>query len=190
MDKAKLPSMNRLIYISGGCRSGKSAYAQELAESFPGRRAYLATCPPIDAEMERRIERHQHQRKSRGWTTVEAPLNLNTAVQQAKDFDILLIDCLTLWINNLLYQAEQDGRFLTEQQIGDHCDELVQSCRQRGQTIIFVTDELGMGLVPSEASSRHYRDCLGHCNQTIAKLADEAVFIVSGLPLTLKGTKA
>ncbi len=186
MAKLKSHSLSRLIYISGGCRSGKSIYAQELAESLPGRRAYLATCPQIDEEMDRRIERHQQQREKKGWQTIEAPLELSAAVQQTKDFDVLLIDCLTLWINNLLYQVEQDGSSLTEQQIGERCAELIKICRQRGQTVIFVTNELGMGLVPADPISRHYRDCLGRCNQTIAKLADEAVFMVSGIPLILK----
>ena len=186
MVKIKSHSLSRLIYISGGCHSGKSIYAQELAESLPGRRAYLATCPQIDEEMDRRIERHQQQREKKGWKTIEAPLELSAAVQQTKDFDVLLIDCLTLWINNLLYQAEQEGSSLTEQQIVERCDELVKICRQRGQTVIFVTNELGMGLVPADPLSRLYRDCLGRCNQTIAKLADKAVFMVSGIPLILK----
>lgn len=190
MEKPKLDSSGRLIYISGGCRSGKSVYAQELAENFPGRRVYLATCPRIDEEMDRRIELHQQQRENKGWTTIEVPLNLGAAVQQAEDFDVLLIDCLTLWINNLLYQAEQEGCSLTEKQIDDHCKKLVEICRQRGQIVIFVTNEVGMGLVPADTISRHYRDCLGRCNQTIAKLVDEAVFIVSGLPLILKGTRS
>ena len=189
MAKLKPHSSNRLIYISGGCRSGKSAYAQERAEMLTGRRAYLATCPQIDSEMDHRIALHQSQREGREWETIEAPINLSEAVRQAKDFDILLIDCLTLWINNLLYQAEKNSNSLTEEQISERCYELVDVCRQGGQTIIFVTNELGMGLVPADVISRHYRDCLGRCNQTIAKLADEAVFIVSGIPLILKGTK-
>ena len=180
---------NRLIYVSGGCRSGKSAYAQQIAESLPGYRAYLATCPPIDSEMEQRIALHQQQRIAGGWETIEAPLNLAEAVRQAEKFDILLIDCLTLWINNLFYAAEKDGNSLTEQQICDSCVELVQVCREKEQTIIFVTNELGMGLVPVDSVSRHYRDCLGRCNQTIAALSDDAVFIVSGLPLLLKGNQ-
>lgn len=178
---------NNLIYISGGCRSGKSDYAQNLAESMPGRRAYLATCPLIDGEMEQRIAHHQQQRIDRHWETIEAPLDLTGAVDQAKDFDVLLIDCLTLWINNLFYEAEKIGELPTEQLISEQCTELVNVCRKRKQTIIFVSNELGMGLVPADSVSRRYRDCLGRCNQTIARLADEAIFMVSGIPLTLKG---
>ncbi|MCF6265293.1 MAG: bifunctional adenosylcobinamide kinase/adenosylcobinamide-phosphate guanylyltransferase [Desulfuromusa sp.] len=178
--------MARLTYISGGCRSGKSNYAQKLAESFPGKRAYLATCPRIDEEMEERIVLHQQQRKNQEWETIEAPFDLIAAIEQASHFDVLLIDCLTLWINNLLYEAEQKGKTLTEQMISKQCIELVNSCRKTNQTVIFVTNELGMGLVPADSVSRRYRDCLGRCNQTIAKLSDEAIFMISGIPLTLK----
>ena len=175
-----------LTYISGGCRSGKSNYAQKLAESIPGKRAYIATCPLIDEEMERRIAHHQQQRSDQKWETIEAPFDLIAAIKQANHFDVLLIDCLTLWINNLLYEAEQEGKTLTEQMISDQCVELVNSCQKTNQTIIFVTNELGMGLVPIDPVSRRYRDCLGRCNQTIAELADKAIFMVSGIPLTLK----
>ncbi|MCK5826275.1 MAG: bifunctional adenosylcobinamide kinase/adenosylcobinamide-phosphate guanylyltransferase [Desulfuromusa sp.] len=178
--------MAHLIYISGGCRSGKSNYAQQIAESLPGKRVYLATCPLIDEEMEQRIAHHQQQRVDREWETIEAPLDLSAAVEQASHFDILLIDCLTLWINNLLYEAEQEGKFLTEQMISDQCTELVNVCRKTNRTIIFVSNELGMGLVPADPISRHYRDCLGRCNQTIARLADKVIFMISGIPLSLK----
>ncbi|MEA3544088.1 MAG: bifunctional adenosylcobinamide kinase/adenosylcobinamide-phosphate guanylyltransferase, partial [Thermodesulfobacteriota bacterium] len=145
-----------------------------------------ATCPLIDEEMEQRIAHHQQQRSDQNWETIDAPLNLIEAVEAASHFDVLLIDCLTLWINNLLYEAEQKGNTLTEQMINDQCIELVNSCRKTNQTIIFVTNELGMGLVPIDSVSRRYRDCLGRCNQTIAKLADKAIFMVSGIPLILK----
>ena len=179
--------MSHLIYISGGCRSGKSQYAQQLAEELPGKRAYLATCPAIDDEMAKRIELHQQQRSGRGWHTIEAPIELTKSIKQAEDFDVLLIDCLTLWINNLLYAAEQRGHPLTEQDITDKCDELIAVCQQQSQTIIFVSNELGMGLVPIDATARTYRDSLGRCNQNIAQNCDEAIFMVSGLPLILKG---
>ena len=178
--------MAHLIYISGGCRSGKSDYAQKLAESLPGKRAYLATCPLIDEEMEQRIALHQQQRIKQQWETIETPIDLTGTIETAGDFDILLIDCLTLWINNLLYEAEQKGETLTEQMISNQCAELVNVCRKTNQTIIFVSNELGMGLVPADSVSRRYRDCLGRCNQTIARLADKAIFMVSGIPLTLK----
>ena len=176
-----------MIYISGGCRSGKSDYAQQLAESLPGRRIYLATCPLIDAEMEQRIVLHRQQRTGRQWETIEAPLNLAEAIEQARDFDVVLIDCLTLWVNNLLFEAEKNGRLLSEQLVSEQCAKLVEACRKGKQTIVFVSNELGMGLVPADSVSRRYRDCLGRCNQTIAKLADEAIFMVSGIPLKLKG---
>ncbi|SDZ92885.1 adenosylcobinamide kinase /adenosylcobinamide-phosphate guanylyltransferase [Desulfuromusa kysingii] len=178
--------MNKLIYVSGGCRSGKSHYAQQRLESLPGKRAYLATCPQIDAEMEQRIVKHQQQRAHKGWETIEAPLDLAGAIEQAHGFDFLLVDCLTLWVNNLLYEAEQQGIILTEEAISHRGVELVNACRKTNQTIIFVSNELGMGLVPADPVSRRYRDCLGRCNQTLATRADEVVFMVSGLPLILK----
>ena len=179
-------ALNNLIYISGGCRSGKSDYAQTLAENLPGKRAYIATCPRIDAEMDLRIANHQQQRVDRGWETFEVPIDLAGAITKAHEFDVILIDCLTLWINNILYDAEKSGAKITEKTISDCCTELINTCRKKGQTIIFVSNELGMGLVPADALSRHYRDCLGRCNQTIAKLADEAIFMVSGIPLLTK----
>jgi adenosylcobinamide kinase/adenosylcobinamide-phosphate guanylyltransferase len=181
-----MKQMSHLIYISGGCRSGKSHYAQQLAEGLPGQRAYIATCPQIDHEMADRIERHQQQRAGRGWHTIEAPVNLGKAIEEAEEFDVLLIDCLTLWINNLLYAAEQCGDSLNEHDIQNKCLKLIATCHQQSQTIIFVSNELGMGLVPMDATSRRYRDCLGRCNQTIAQSCDEAVFMVSGLPLILR----
>ena len=178
--------MNHLTYISGGCRSGKSHYAQQLAESLPGKRVYLATCPQIDAEMTERISIHQQQRSGRDWSTIEAPVNLVKAIKQSAPFDVILIDCLTLWINNLLYAAEQQGARLTEQDIGQKCIELMALCGKQQQTIIFVSTELGMGLVPADSASRHYRDCLGRCNQIVAQNCNTAVFMVSGIPLVLK----
>lgn len=181
--------VGHLIYISGGCRSGKSHYAQQLAESLTGKKVYLATCPRIDAEMEQRIELHRQQRADREWETIEASLDLAGAIETADSFDILLIDCLTLWINNLLHAAQGKGTIFTEQMVCERCDKLIDLCKKREQTIIFVTNELGMGLVPADAISRRYRDCLGRCNQMMAQAADEAIFMVSGIPLPLKGTQ-
>ncbi len=180
------PQKQRLIYISGGCRSGKSAYAQKLAESLPGRRAYLATCPHIDKEMDTRISRHQQERAGRGWETIEEPLALDHALLKVLDVDVILIDCLTLWVNNLLYVAEQQQQELTEADIEPQCQNFLNACRQGLRTIIVVSNEVGMGLVPEDPLSRRYRDLIGRCNQLVARAADEAIFMVSGLPLRFK----
>jgi adenosylcobinamide kinase / adenosylcobinamide-phosphate guanylyltransferase len=179
-------NMGQIIYISGGCRSGKSGYAQQLAESLVGSRGYVATCPVIDPEMDERIARHQQDREGRGWQTIEAPLKLAEAIRAASKYDVLLVDCLTLWVNNLLYEAEQQNRDLSEDEMHDLCGELISACREQGKTIIFVSNELGMGLVPADSVSRRYRDLIGRCNQAVANAADDAVFMVSGLPLKLK----
>ena len=179
-------SVPRLVYVSGGCRSGKSAYAQRLAEGIAGRRAYLATCPRIDVEMDNRILLHQQQRADRDWETIEEPVALDQALLKAQDFDVILIDCLTLWVNNLLFAAEQKQQDLTEADIEPHCQRFLSACRQGQRTIIVVSNEVGMGLVPEDPLSRRYRDLIGRCNQLVASAADEAIFMVSGLPLRLK----
>lgn len=177
---------NHILYISGGSRSGKSRYAEQRAEAISGRRSYIATCPVIDDEMDARIALHRQQRAGKGWLTIEEPVQLASALRECRDSDVVLVDCLTLWINNLLYHAEQQRQTLDETEIEALCHEVVDAARLGQRTTIFVTNELGMGLVPADKTSRLYRDLVGRCNQTLAALADEAVFVVSGCPLTLK----
>lgn len=178
---------NRLIYISGGSRSGKSRYAEQRALELLGPRTYIATCPMIDEEMDERISCHRSRREAHGWLTLEEPLALAQALHDCLDSSVVLVDCLTLWINNLLYNAQQEQADISEEDIDAFCVEVVEASRQGERTVIFVTNELGMGLVPADYTSRHYRDLVGRCNQTLASLADEAVFVVSGCPLILKG---
>jgi adenosylcobinamide kinase/adenosylcobinamide-phosphate guanylyltransferase len=178
--------MSRLMLVTGGSRSGKSAHAQELAESLPGSRAYVATCPPIDGELDRRIEAHRQARAGRGWTTIEAPTATASAIRAAIDHATLLLDCLTLWLNNLLYEAENQQRELTEDDISEYCRELVSACRDHGGTVILVTNEVGMGIVPENASARHFRDLAGRANQEIARACDEVILVVCGQPLVIK----
>ena len=104
--------MKGIHLITGGSRSGKSAYAQMLAEALPGPRAYVATCPIIDAETAERVKRHQEARGAAAWETIEEPIDLAGAIGRAVAYRVLLVDCLTLWINNLLYDAEQRGEML------------------------------------------------------------------------------
>lgn len=179
--------MARVILVTGGCRSGKSAHAQQMAESLPGRRAYLATAPVCDDEMRQRVAAHRQARAERQWTTLEEPLDLAGVLRGAAEFEVVLVDCLTLWVNNLLHAAEQAGRTLTETDAATRAAEVMDACRTRRGTVIFVTNEVGMGIVPEHASARLYRDLAGRCNQIVAAGAETVHFLVSGIPLTLKG---
>jgi adenosylcobinamide kinase / adenosylcobinamide-phosphate guanylyltransferase len=178
--------MGQIILITGGGRSGKSAYAQKLAEALPEPRAFLATCPPIDEEMRERIRKHQAARHQHRWQTIEESLDVAKAIENSRGFPTILVDCLTLWINNLLYQAEQNNRGISETDISKECNSLVTACKAHPGTIIFVTNEIGMGLIPENALSRLYRDLVGRCNQIIAEASIRVVLLVSGQPIEIK----
>ncbi len=179
--------MARIVLITGGARSGKSAFAQRLAESLPGPRTYVATCPVLDEEMAERIRRHQQERASGDWATVEEQVALADVLRTLPGSGVVLVDCVTLWINNLLYQAGQEGLDLTEEDASRHCAGVLEAASRHGGTVVFVTNELGMGIVPGDAVSRRYRDLVGRVNQQIAAAADDVTFLVSGIPLDLKG---
>ena len=178
--------MTNVILITGGCRSGKSAHAQHLAESLDGKRVYVATSPVTDEEMRDRIARHQQQRRHRGWKTIEEQTDLAGTGLQAHMYAVVLVDCLTLWVNNLMYEAGKRGETVEEHDVERLCGEIIDACRQHEGTVIFVTNEVGMGIVPDNAVSRRYRDLVGRCNQVIATGADEVKLLTCGVPLTLK----
>ena len=180
--------MAEIILVTGGSRSGKSAFAQKTAEALPGPRAYIATCPVIDPETEERIRKHREARHGKDWETIEETVDLAGAVRRAVGYRVLLVDCLTLWINNLLYEAEKRGEIFTEEAAAGLCRELTDSCMAFGGTVIFVTNELGMGIVPDNETARRFRDIAGRCNQEIAAAADTVTLVVSGIPLRLKMT--
>ena len=181
--------MAKVILITGGTRSGKSAYAQALAESVSGIRTYIATCPVIDEEMEKRIRKHREARRVSAWRTIEETKDLTGALKKARESQVILVDCLTLWINNLMYEAESQGRDITEEDIALLCREVIEVCDDLPGIIIFVTNEVGMGIVPENPASRLFRDLTGRCNQIIADRADAVTFMISGLPMNIKGDK-
>ncbi len=178
--------MANVILVTGGARSGKSAYSETLAKSFPGPRAYIATAPVFDEEMAKRVAGHQRQRKHDGWDTIEEEIDLFAAIKKADAYDTILVDCLTLWINNLLYIAGEKGRQLTEDDMAAKCSQLKDCCAEFDGNIIFVINEVGMGIVPDNPLSRIFRDLSGRCAQSMAKFANRVVLVSCGIPLTLK----
>jgi adenosylcobinamide kinase/adenosylcobinamide-phosphate guanylyltransferase len=180
-------TVGKLILVTGGSRSGKSRYAQEAAELYPPPRHFIATCRVCDREMEDRVEKHREARGSADWHTIEQPLNLLDALSNAEGSSVILIDCLTLWINNLLYEAKSRGEHPTAENIAEECQRVLVACRPMSGVIIFVTGEVGMGIVPDNPLARLYRDCVGTCNQMVAAAADTVTLVTCGIPLALKG---
>ncbi|MGB3210055.1 MAG: bifunctional adenosylcobinamide kinase/adenosylcobinamide-phosphate guanylyltransferase [Desulforhopalus sp.] len=181
--------MAKIILAIGGSRSGKSAYAQKIAESLPGKRAFVATCPAPsedDVEMMERVVRHKQDRFGADWDTIEEEIDLQGVLKEHPKVNVLVIDCLTLWISNLLHHRQD----LREDEITRTCQELIQLSRQRPGTVIFVTNEVGSGVVPANALARKFRDLSGRCNQAMANGADEVIFFSCGLPLYLKKSDA
>jgi len=178
--------MGRVILVTGGSRSGKSAYARKLAESLSGSRAFVATAEITDDEMRERIRRHRRARSRRRWHTIEEPLDLVRVLNDARRFDVVLVDCLTLWINNLMYEAGKRRRQVTEEEIEKLCARLLKAASAHHGTVIFTTNEVGMGIVPENALARRYRDLVGRCNQIIAAEADVVTLVACGIPLRLK----
>jgi adenosylcobinamide kinase / adenosylcobinamide-phosphate guanylyltransferase len=178
--------MARLILVTGGSRSGKSDYAQRAAEALPGPRYFVATCPRIDEEMNRRIEKHQEARSNGLWQTIEEPIEPARALLTNDESAVYLIDCITLWVNNLVYHEDLAGRTLSEEEMTRKCRELIVAAKGASGTIFLVTNEVGSGIVPDNPSARHYRDLVGRCNQVLAAGADEVFLVVCGLPMKLK----
>lgn len=163
--------------ILGGARSGKSRYAQTLAEAFDDDLIFIATGEAFDDEMAERIAHHRADRGPR-WDTIEAPLALGEAIRShAAPGKLLLIDCLTLWVSNLMH-AERDIVAAT--------DELIAAIGDARGPVILVANEVGLGIVPDNALARRFRDEAGRVNQAVAAAANEVSFIAAGLPLRLK----
>ncbi len=165
--------------VLGGARSGKSAHAERLVEASGLQPVYIATGRAFDGEMETRIADHRVRRGDR-WRTVEAPLELAAAIAaEAKPGNAVLVDCLTLWLTNLM---------LEERPVAAECEGLVEALRgHHGGPLVLVSNEVGLGIVPQNAMARAFRDYAGRLHQEIAAVAHRVVFVAAGLPLTLKG---
>ncbi len=175
----------RLILVTGGARSGKSAYAQRRSLELGGDDVMvIVTAQPSDEEMARRIARHRAARPA-CWRTVEAPTNAGAALRAALT-GVILLDCLTVLLSNVLLEAEAGGEEAALAAMAAETRALLEAAAAREGTLIAVTNEVGLGIVSGERLGRWFRDGLGVANQRLASAADEVVLLVCGVPLTLK----
>ena len=187
--------MGQLTLILGGSRSGKSTYAERLATQNSPRVAYIATAQALDEEMEARIAMHRQKRPT-SWQTLEIPAGVGQAIQSdPPEVDVIILDCLTLLVSNLLLQVFPnpnelpEGQSASEKQAMELVDreisqlqEVIQGSRANW---IVVSNEIGMGLVPPYPLGRIYRDLLGRTNQRLASIADQVYFMIAGIPMRL-----
>ncbi|HYN18291.1 MAG TPA: bifunctional adenosylcobinamide kinase/adenosylcobinamide-phosphate guanylyltransferase [Actinomycetes bacterium] len=167
-----------LTLLLGGARSGKSALAVRLAAAWDGPVAVVVTGQAGDAEMAERIRRHRAGRPA-GWRTVEEPLDLEAAIARAPEDALVLLDCLTLWVSNLMEQG------LTDEQVGQRARSAAAIAAARAAPTVVVSNEVGAGIVPADALSRRYRDLLGQVNAAWAAAADQALLLVAGRAVPL-----
>lgn len=178
---------SRLVLVTGGCRSGKSSYALRYVEENASERIFLATCPVLDAEMSRRIDRHQKERYGRNWQTCEEEMEITQKLRGFPNGAGVLVDCLTLWVNNMMYRSEQHGHpWPDEDEVEAKTEAFINAARGRQGLTLAVTNEVGLGVVPEQALGRRFRDLTGRVNQTLAGRADEVYFLVSGIPMRIK----
>lgn len=173
--------MGRLIFVVGGARCGKSKFANRLAARMSDEVVYIATGQGLDQEMKDRIRQHRRYRR-RDWKTLEEPQDLVGAIDRirSKEKALLLIDCLTLWISNLLCSGKRMS------QIRKSARELLKKLRAQDKNAIIVSNEVGFGIVPDNEMARTFIDLKGRINQMVAKDADEVYLLVSGLPVRIK----
>jgi adenosylcobinamide kinase / adenosylcobinamide-phosphate guanylyltransferase len=179
--------MSRLTFILGGARSGKSSHAQSLAEETGKSVTFLATAQALDEEMSTRIQKHRAERPA-GWQTLEIPCDIASHALEIESA-VVVLDCVTLLVSNLLMQFVQDD--LVDEKpfmlaVQKEIEDLIAVIRRQNQDWLIISNEVGLGLVPPYQMGRVYRDALGWANQRLAREADRVLFMVAGIPTSIK----
>lgn len=172
--------MSELILITGGVRSGKSNYAQHLAKSFKRKVIYIATAEALDSDMKERIGQHKKSR-DKSWVTIEEPISVLGAVRKlSADRRVMLLDCLTLFISNLILKGLSDKAVYSE------VKSILKALKRKSEAVIIVTNEVGSGIVPDSKLGRRFRDLQGRVNQIVSGEADCVYLLISGIPVKIK----
>ena len=181
--------MGKIVLVTGGARSGKSSFAEKYIKEHGHAIAYIATAQILDEEMQQRINEHQ-KRRSSDWHTAEAPFEAENAINACQKYDAILFDCLTVYMSNIicLPQMEKLEANKIEDEILSAVKKLAEAAAAHKGITVFVTNEVGSGIVPENKLARQYRDIAGKCNQYMAQNADEVYFVVSGIPIKIKDT--
>lgn len=179
--------MGKIILVTGGARSGKSRFAEDYVAEHGKQIGYIATAQVLDEEMRFRVKLHRERRPS-NWTTFEAPFDAHLALKEAgKSCDAVLFDCLTMFLSNILCSRESiDDSGKNYAAVKGKLDLLIEQAKANEGTTVFVTNEVGSGIVPDNQISREYRDISGLVNQAVAKAADEVYLVVCGIPVDIK----
>ena len=179
--------MGKIILVTGGARSGKSSFAERLALKFgKGRAAYIATAQIFDDEMAYRVRLHR-ERRGDNWQTFEAPTNADKKIfEAAKNFDAILFDCVTIYISNFICAADIDDEKFLYDELRGLIGNLIDAAKNSDAVTIFVTNEVGAGIVPENKLARRFRDLAGLANQMLASEADKVFLTVAGLAVDVK----
>jgi len=180
------------IFITGGARSGKSSYAQNLADNMSDKVHFVATAEALDTDMKARIEKHRQDRPG-SWRTLEASTDIADRIaENIGDSEVVLIDCLTLMVSNILlgdergFAGDDIDENEAERRVTAEIRSLISLAKNSAATFIIVSNEVGLGVVPENRFARVYRDLLGKANQFVARNADEVYFMISGIPMKIK----
>lgn len=179
--------MGRLILVTGGARSGKSSFAEQYVARYGRKIAYIATSQVLDEEMKFRVSLHRDRRPA-DWDTYEAPFDAHEAVKEAAaGHDMILFDCLTVYISNLLCSLEDvEDSARNYELVKNSCAELVSAVQDCDATLVVVTNEVGDGIVPMNRLAREFRDLAGLANQLLARQAEEVFLVTAGIPVNIK----
>ncbi len=178
----------KLVLITGGARSGKSEFAENFMRAYTEKTAYIATAEILDEEMNERVFLHKQRREAEFWLNLEAPYNAQAIIEQIPaEVEGILFDCLTIYVCNLLYTKLDNLPFLQKVTIiKQEIAEIIKMCRKSGKLVVFVSNEIGLGIVPANKMAREYRDVIGWINQQVAAECEHVFLTVCGQALDIK----